>query len=594
MKGNSCTRVGPVAERIVKLACQNELLFAAASPLASPLTSIYRSKDDGATWMPVLDVGLAFTQIRASSSHLFVLTSRNVLVSDDAGESWRTLSSEGGNDAVQTGARLLIANDAGIRLSDDNGATWQNIGNGARALEVSPYDSRIVLASDRLGRILRSGDAGANWQPVATTSATPIQFLFDLQDNGRVFLITSANLFASSDHGRTWTNQAGVGANGLGIQGAIRFKGSWYAASYLDNDVSLLVSRDDGHSWSSIEHQPPRSLGLGTQQLFAAKKAFVATKTRLVSTDDFSGYRLSDAGIGNVQVSNLKRGGNRLFAGLDSPTNEDATLYVSSDHGVSWSAMGLPSTTINDISFSANSATLFVASDAGLFRSVHDESLTRIAKSIEARSTAVQITPSAPNVVYLGTENGIFKSVNSGSSWQRASIGLPDDGSVYFVNVSETNADTVLVSIYPNGLFRSDNGGASWTHVETGYPSTPQSIVIEREPASHAIYIGSGSGLRVSFDEAATWTGLDRGIPNSSIPVSAIALYRDGNTRIFRADYNGNLFVSEDGGESWSLRIAARIDQVRICDLVLEKAEGIMHVAYYGYGVCSRKYEEPS
>jgi hypothetical protein len=94
----------------------------------------------------------------------------------------------------------------------------------------------------------------------------------------------------------------------------------------------------------------------------------------------------------------------------------------------------------------------------------------------------IAVSPSNPNIVYVGsgeglhrpdlsTGDGMFKSTDGGSSWQR--IGLNDAQQVGRVVVHPTNADVVFAAVLGHpyganemrGVFRSRDGGKNWEKV---------------------------------------------------------------------------------------------------------------------------------
>jgi len=110
----------------------------------------------------------------------------------------------------------------------------------------------------------------------------------------------------------------------------------------------------------------------------------------------------------------------------------------------------------------------------------------------------VAVCASSPNVIYAATiQQGIFKSVNGGTSWTDVSGGFSYSGSgfpnsdwaVLAVAVDPTNANKVYISVgqvsgldilnlspsHP-GFFYSHNGGATWVENNSGLPPRYDSI----------------------------------------------------------------------------------------------------------------------
>lgn len=97
--------------------------------------------------------------------------------------------------------------------------------------------------------------------------------------------------------------------------------------------------------------------------------------------------------------------------------------------------------------------------------------------NVGGRITDVEILKSSPNTYYAGAASGgVFKSENSGSTWQPVfdselalSIGdiaiAPADEEIIYVGTGEPNAGGGSIAYDGNGVFRSDNGGETWTNI---------------------------------------------------------------------------------------------------------------------------------
>jgi photosystem II stability/assembly factor-like uncharacterized protein len=80
---------------------------------------------------------------------------------------------------------------------------------------------------------------------------------------------------------------------------------------------------------------------------------------------------------------------------------------------------------------------------------------------------AVVLDPSAPTHVYVGTENGAFKSTDAGESW-RALRGLGGTG-VLALAIDPEHPQNVYAST-EGGVFLSADGGSHWHRLGRGLP----------------------------------------------------------------------------------------------------------------------------
>ena len=189
---------------------------------------------------------------------------------------------------------------------------------------------------------------------------------------------------------------------------------------------------------------------------------------------------------------------------------------------------------------------------------------------------AVAVAPSDPNVVYVGSGeglqrpdlsvgDGVYRSSDGGRTWQH--FGLRDArqiaalGHPYGANPER-------------GVFRSTDGGRSFERVlyrdeNTGAsdlafdPSNAQTVYAVLWAARQGpweynnAYVGATSGLFKSTDGGSTWQPLTRGLPSPSDGLSRIGIgIAPGNARRVYAwvtSRSSGLYRSDDAGASWTL-----------------------------------------
>jgi photosystem II stability/assembly factor-like uncharacterized protein len=100
----------------------------------------------------------------------------------------------------------------------------------------------------------------------------------------------------------------------------------------------------------------------------------------------------------------------------------------------------------------------------GLFRqAVGDTHWEPLTKGLP-EATAVQaitVHPGHSEVVYLGTQDGPYRSLDHGASWER--LGFPDAGKeVWAIHVHPRNPKLLYAGTSPVGVYRSDDGGDTW------------------------------------------------------------------------------------------------------------------------------------
>lgn len=213
----------------------------------------------------------------------------------------------------------------------------------------------------------------------------------------------------------------------------------------------------------------------------------------------------------------------------------------------------------------------------------------------------VAVALSDPNIVWVGTGeshirsnvsigDGVYRSLDGGDTWEN--MGLEETGRIARIVIHPTNPDLVYVAALGHaylpqeerGVFRTSDGGVTWERVLFVNDSTGASD-LAMDPNNPRILFagmwqldiktwtresgGPGSGLFVSHDGGDTWTrlrGRDRGLPELPVGKVAVCMSPEDSDRIYalietgdgvpwhgRETESGELWRSDDGGETWEL-----------------------------------------
>ena len=203
---------------------------------------------------------------------------------------------------------------------------------------------------------------------------------------------------------------------------------------------------------------------------------------------------------------------------------------------------------------------------------------------------AIAIAPSDPNVMYVGsgeglqrpdlsTGDGMYKSTDAGKTWTR--LGLRDGQQIPQIAVDPRDANRLYVAVLghpygPNaerGIYRSTNGGASFERVlykdentggvdvvlDPADPTIVYAVLWEarQAPWENGQFSGPGSGLFKSTDGGTTWRQIGKGLPTfeqDGLGRIGITVAPSMPSRLFAtvdASRNSGLFRSDDAGESW-------------------------------------------
>jgi photosystem II stability/assembly factor-like uncharacterized protein len=208
---------------------------------------------------------------------------------------------------------------------------------------------------------------------------------------------------------------------------------------------------------------------------------------------------------------------------------------------------------------------------------------------------AVEVAPSDPNIVYVGTGatndgNGVYKSADAGRTWQH--LGMENTRRIPKLLVDPHNPDIVLMAVLGSprgpdpmrGVYRSTDGGRNWTRTlyvdsvtggsDIAWAFDRPDVIIASTRRSIGFGAGGGVGgggqgaanstkLFKSTDGGVTWTEIRGGGlgPISGRLSVAIAMHTDAQRMYVIGPTAVGLWRSDDGGATWR-RMAANDERI--------------------------------
>jgi photosystem II stability/assembly factor-like uncharacterized protein len=262
---------------------------------------------------------------------------------------------------------------------------------------------------------------GLTWSPGGSEADGQTQ-------EGLVILGHHAGALASEDGGRTWRPFAAAN-----LTDEVRVIAGQGTVIYLAGQARLLKSTDGGRAWAPLSHDLP-----GSQvEALAVAPEDPAGVYAVVAGQGL--FRSGDGGSHWEQVSPTLP---RNVSGLAVASN--GWLYLATfDQGVLTSRDGRAWAPASGFVTGAL-PTLQIAALA------HD-----------AQSGDSYLTPTGERLtgaLYAGTDRGLFKSVDGGTSWLR----LPLETDVQALAVHPARSDTLLVVDSRGRVFRSGDRGLTW------------------------------------------------------------------------------------------------------------------------------------
>jgi photosystem II stability/assembly factor-like uncharacterized protein len=242
------------------------------------------------------------------------------------------------------------------------------------------------------------------------------------------------------------------------------------------------------------------------------------------------------------------RDGGQSFARLDSPMNASEVWKIALDP------------TDPDIIFAGTRpAALYRSTDGGRnWQKLAADIVDECPNVGVPRVTALTVDPSDPRIVWAGIEvDGVRRSTDRGDSWSRITNGVYDLD-IHDIAVTVNGGTTVLTST-PGEIFASPDHGESWNGLgvrdrfDLRYcrglaqkADDPEMLLVATGDAA----VGSTGAIQRSRDGGRSWEKRPLPVePNS--PIWAFATHAADPARILACSHYGEVYASEDAGESW-------------------------------------------
>ena len=232
---------------------------------------------------------------------------------------------------------------------------------------------------------------------------------------------------------------------------------------------------------------------------------------------------------------------------------------------------------------------------AGLYRSRNGvepwESLGQNGFTSEPHVLSVLVDPTRPGRVNVGTDDGIWRSDDHGTSWRRLNAPRPELG-VWSLGLRPDNPSVMLAGYEPGTLYRSTDDGETWHDLglNVSYPAISDNPELPKRPISIAfdranpreVYVSLEiGGLLRSLDGGDTWVNLIDGlyVDEGSVDIHSVVVNPHHPGRLTVATRYGT-FRSEDRGEHWRNLQAPKLRPIGSYCRVLAYAPGDADTLY--------------
>ncbi|WP_222982812.1 sialidase family protein [Flagellimonas meishanensis] len=525
----------------------NSLLF--DTPVIG--AEVYRSDDGGKSWKKMNEkyiddlfysYGYYFAQIRVDPSNKdkIYLAGVPLITSSDGGKTFNNIDKENvhaDHHAIWINpnrpGHLINGNDGGVNITYDDGEHWMK-NNSPKvgqfyAINVDheePYNVYGGLQDNGVWKGAHNNEENSEWQQ---SGKNPWQMI--MGGDGMQVQIDSRNsniVYTGFQFGNYYRlNLAEEKSKPIQPKhelGEVPYRFNWQTPILLSShnqDILYLGSNklhrslNQGDGWEAISDDLTQggkkgNVAYGTitsisESHFRFGLLYVGTDDGLVHISKNAGgswERISDSFPKDLWVSEVaasKHKKERVYVALNGYRWDDFTpyIYVSEDYGKSWKniAGNIPSSPVN----------------------------------------ALLEDPESENLLFAGTDNGLYASFDRGSTWELFQNGMPNVAvhdlviqskakhllvgthgrSIYKADISALQQMTAevlskdLVMFEPENITHSENWGNAWSSWEK--PDTPGLDVhfYSRSPGTFTSSVKSSDGTEVSSSSVEVDRGLN-------------------------------------------------------------------------------------
>jgi photosystem II stability/assembly factor-like uncharacterized protein len=487
----------------------------------------------------------------------------------DGGATWKE-SKELRNESIHSMTQsakdpniLVVGTLSGIWISKNSGEDWEKVSSSTMpinidALAIDPRNSETMYAGT-WWRAYKTTDAGKNWRLIKDgmiDDSDVFAVTLDPRDANHIIASACSGIYESTNAGERWAKIQGIPSQSRRTRDIVQhptIAGTIYAAT----TEGFWMSTNGGKSWilttqrnleiNSIAVHPdePNRIFIGTNN-YGVMVSNDGGRNFAPTNDNFTS-RFAYSITPDVEQPN------RLYATTHNTATAGGFFFLSDDGGQTW-------------------------------QQGKNIDVSRVSPFTVLQST------SDPNTIYLGTNIGVFKSIDRGVTFNLLAASKPVKKAVKggkAAGKGKTAAKKPVADPEPappttpalipalsekvkvlaftedgkngllagtdTGLYRSYDVSKGWEKISLG-DGISQNIF--------ALHISSGqpgqmwvgtetSGVLVSNDDGTTWRSVG-GAPKE-IPVSSIAVDPKRPNYVYVGNTQ-SLYLSRDGGQTWTRR----------------------------------------
>ena len=428
---------------------------------------------------------------------------------------------------------IVEAAEGGVFLSDDAGKTWKKINEDRRLRQRAFYYTRIYADPQSKDTVYilntgvyRSTDAGKTIRAIRVPHGDNHDLWIAANDPKRMINSNDGGANVSTNGGESWTDQDFPTAQFYNVITTAHVP-YHVCGAQQDNSTACVPSTGDGTLYdagggeSGYIAPDPRDPDV----FYAGSYGGLLTRINRRTGEERAINVWPDNPMGFSSIDITERF-QWTYPIVFSPT-DPKTLYATSQHvwrtrneGQSWERIS-PDLTRHDPATMGPSGGPITLDQTG----------------VETYAVVFALAPSPVDgrVIWAGSDDGyVHVTRDDGKNWERVTPpDLPDFTRISLIEPSPHDAGTVYLAgnRYQRAdrapyVYRTSDYGKTWTRIVNGLPRDDYARAIrEDKKRKGLLFLGTESGIYVSFDDGANWQSLRLELPVT--PVHGIEVRGD-------------------------------------------------------------------
>lgn len=443
--------------------------------------------------------------------------------------------------AVSKSRFYAVGRDSSIFVSTDTGQTWTEQVNPTASYYLAVYfvDSLTGWAVGRSSTVIRTTDGGRTW---VQSSPLPrndhlLDVYFISPDTG--WLVGNrGTLLSSVDSGKTWTLETHSLGHGPHLHGIYMNEGG---TLYATGQKGVILRKDENSGeWVRIGESSLEDVTISGISTLDSNRLLAYGQLGRVYTSSDSGntWEKISTDLCLRCIFNAVDFFNEEVGAIAS-SFQDSSIFITRDSGVTWSRIGV-GMLVNDVWFE-DSTTLYIAGSQGEARRSNDLGVTWTSV-YTSQASLLSIGHDTTNGVYFLSSTGkIYRTLDGGINFDSLRVSSTAIEAKAF---SIIDSSTLYVIADSGKVYNTVNGGLSW--------------MLQRLSRSLADIWVDGSGfVAIAADSGAVFISNDGGATYSERIIdtmddfNVISVWFQNAKTGFLASNNGHVYKTTDSGSTW-------------------------------------------